>query len=218
MEMRLTVLVSFVALGLGLSAAERHLGEETWPFLTIRDAASAALAPERFREFLAINARHPGSADEYWMGGFRIAFTPEQHKAFAAKISAGADIPTSFGKYDTEADALLTKTAKEGTLTSLWNGAAKIDSVQGKFMAEAKSADIVNASKVIDGAFKSLIAEAGKAANAPVDKGRDELKATIGKKREALNAAIAACRLEARLLMKSGAILNTVKKAAAAKK
>lgn len=88
------VLVSSVALGLGLSAAEgeapraaeRRLGEETWPFITIRDASSAALAPERFREFVAINARHPGSADEYWMGGFRISFTPEQHRAFAAKI------------------------------------------------------------------------------------------------------------------------------------
>lgn len=139
-------------------------------------------------------------------------------KTFAGKISSGADIPTSFAKFDEEAEKLTSKTATEGTLKSLWDSAAKIDSVQGKFMFEAKSPDIVNASKVIDGAFKSLIAEAGKAANAPVNEGQAALKETVNKKRDALNAAIKACRVEARLLMKAGSILVTVKKAAAAKK
>lgn len=37
-----------------------------WPFITIRQADVLA-AGEKFREIISVNARHPGSADEFWL-------------------------------------------------------------------------------------------------------------------------------------------------------
>lgn len=41
-------------------------GEGVWPFMTIRQTGWPARVPEQMEEVIAINARHPGSCDEYW--------------------------------------------------------------------------------------------------------------------------------------------------------
>ena len=61
--------------------------DSPWPFITIRhtDVSSAA---EKFEELVAVNARHPGSADEFWLcfrGGPTVKKTVERlslHKRF----------------------------------------------------------------------------------------------------------------------------------------
>lgn len=50
-------------------AAARAVSEQTpWPFITIRHTSTAARAGEDFRAVIDANARHPGSADAYWLG------------------------------------------------------------------------------------------------------------------------------------------------------
>jgi len=40
-----------------------------WPFVTMRQMSGTCLRePEKIREMARINARHPGSADEFWLG------------------------------------------------------------------------------------------------------------------------------------------------------
>ena len=53
--------------GLLLAGAGLQGHGAPWPFLTIRQTGAAVRAPEKFREIIAASARHPGSADEYWL-------------------------------------------------------------------------------------------------------------------------------------------------------
>ena len=54
--------------GCFLALSFAAVGEPSpWPFLTIRQTGVSVTAPERFREIIAASARHPGSADEYWL-------------------------------------------------------------------------------------------------------------------------------------------------------
>ena len=62
----------FAAFALALAQA----GADGWPFITIRETLGPTLNPEKFEEVIAINAKYPGSCDEYWFchcGGYDLA-------------------------------------------------------------------------------------------------------------------------------------------------
>ena len=51
------------ALNVGAALAESRV----WPLVTMRQMDSTSFAPDDMKAMIAINARHPGSCDEYWL-------------------------------------------------------------------------------------------------------------------------------------------------------
>lgn len=83
-------------LALGVSAAG-----ETWPFMTVRMTRGPAQMPEKMEEAIRINARYPGSCDEYWFAhgaGPKLERCAEEFAAFARfrKPCADAGIAVGF--------------------------------------------------------------------------------------------------------------------------
>jgi len=58
-----------------------------WPFVTIRQA-DVTTNPEKAQQVIAVNARYPGSADEYWLGGGLHLSRNEEDLARRAAILA----------------------------------------------------------------------------------------------------------------------------------
>lgn len=52
--------------GLAISASA-VAGGDAWPFVTVRLAGSADIHGEKMAELAEVNARHPGSCDEFWL-------------------------------------------------------------------------------------------------------------------------------------------------------
>ena len=92
------------------------LSVSIWPFITIRQTRDAVRAPEKFREIIAASARHPGSADEYWLSfPAGLALTNAQAKLElwkpfltllgAAHITAGFQQGVTLGHNAVDAEA-----------------------------------------------------------------------------------------------------------------
>ena len=97
-------------------------------------------------------------------------------------------------------------------ISEFWSNAGAFNKAVAENTAHCGNQKLMVASKDIDAAFKTIIQDAGNAANAADDK-KAELKDAINARRATLNKLLKACRVEARFCMKAGAQLLSVKRA-----
>lgn len=60
----------YEAIAILVAVGLMHVGAAAspgWPFITIRQTGGVTRKGDMFREIIAVNARHPGSVDEYWL-------------------------------------------------------------------------------------------------------------------------------------------------------
>lgn len=84
--------LTVAALAVAVSATA--LAGDGWPFMTIRMTSGALTKPDKLAELIAINAKHPGSVDEYWFAfgaGKPVEATAQKfagHNRFAESLAA----------------------------------------------------------------------------------------------------------------------------------
>lgn len=134
---------------------------------------------------------------------------------FSRSMGSAESIPAEFPKFDEEAKNLMGAEQKEYKLSELAPSPANLDRVRTLYKTQATDKKIQNAATSIDKAMKLLIDEAGKAGSLEGDAASAK-KEEVNKKREAIDAALKACRVENSLLMKAGAAIDKILKAATA--
>jgi len=100
---------------------------------------------------------------------------------------------------------------EERTLADLYGNATAFNKLISAYIAEAGNQKLMVASKDIDTAFKTIITDAGNAGSLEGDAAKD-VKEAVNARRATLMTLLKACRIEARHVMKAGAIALKAKR------
>ena len=110
------------------------------------------------------------------------------------------------------------ETSEETTLGAQFANANAFNQAVAAYVAAAGGQKFMVASKDIDAAFKTLITDAGNAANITDETKKAATKEAINGRRDTINTLLKACRVEARFCMKVGGTLLRLKKSILAAK
>ena len=104
------------------------------------------------------------------------------------------------------------ETSDETTLGAQFANENKFNQAVSSYCQAAGSQKFLVASKDVDGAFKTLVTDAGNAANITDEAKKTATKDAINARRDTINTLLKACRVEARCCMKVGGTLLRLKK------
>lgn len=110
------------------------------------------------------------------------------------------------------------ETSEETTLGGQFTNESQFNQAVASYCAAAGSQKFLVASKDVDAAFKTLVTDAGNAANITDEAKKTATKDAINARRDTINTLLKACRVEARFCMKVGGTLLRLKKAILAAK
>lgn len=104
------------------------------------------------------------------------------------------------------------ETSEETTLGAQFTNENAFNKAVEAYCQAAGSQKFLVASKDVDGAFKTLVTDAGNAANITDEAKKTATKEAINARRDTINTLLKACRVEARFCMKVGGTLLRLKK------
>lgn len=180
--------------------------------------AGGDVSAEQFKKVAEMKVKWPAAAsaeDSY------VALVSEISKCASAIKAKSASNLADEPKFKVEVLSAFEKELEksdEETVGSLFNNENGFNKAVSEYCQHAGSQKFLVASKDIDAALKTLVIDAGNAANITDEAKKTATKDAINARRDTINTLLKACRVEARYVMKAGSALLRLKKSILAAK
>lgn len=177
--------------------------------------AGGDVSDEQFKKAAEMKVKYP--AVEY---GLYEALVSEISKCASAIKAKSATNLADEPKFKVEVLSAFEKAleTEEDTLGKMFANANDFNKAISEYCQHAGGQKFLVASKDIDAAFKTLVTDAGNAANITDEAKKTATKDAINARRDTINTLLKACRAEARYIMKSGGAILRLKKSILAAK